>query len=198
MPVRTEVLMGTLVTIQVVHARRRTLAIERAFGWFREIEERCTRFDERQRADAALGAHRCRRCRSSAILFEAVQFRDVGGRGQRRRVRSDRRPTDGGARLQPRASHRAERPLRSPGRAASAIATSTWILNDRTITLDRPLTLDLGAVAKGLAIDMAARELQPFEDFAIDAGGDLYLGGCNPDGAPWSIGHPSSAPRRRS
>ena len=46
-------------------------------------------------------------------------------------------------------------------------------LERRTITLRRPLVLDLGAVAKGLAVDAAARELQPFKDFAIDAGGDL-------------------------
>src|SRR5207248_7041822 len=61
-----------------------------------------------------------------------------------------------------------------------------------TITLLRPLLLDLGAVVKGLAVDAAARELQPFTDFSIDAGGDLYLGGCNPDGLPWSVGirHP--------
>ena len=47
-------------------------------------------------------------------------------------------------------------------------------------------------MAKGLAVDAAARELQPLSDFAIDAGGDLYLGGRNPDGLPWSIGirHP--------
>jgi thiamine biosynthesis lipoprotein len=62
----------------------------------------------------------------------------------------------------------------------------------KTITLLRPLVLDLGAVAKGLAIDMAARELQPFENFAIDSGGDLYLAGCNANGEPWSVGirHP--------
>jgi thiamine biosynthesis lipoprotein len=62
----------------------------------------------------------------------------------------------------------------------------------KTITLLRPLVLDLGSVAKGLAIDMAARELQPLENFAIDAGGDLYLGGCSPEGLPWSVGirHP--------
>lgn len=62
----------------------------------------------------------------------------------------------------------------------------------KTITLVRPLILDLGAVAKGLAIDLAARELRPFRNFAIDAGGDLYLAGCNPHGEPWSIGirHP--------
>jgi thiamine biosynthesis lipoprotein len=54
------------------------------------------------------------------------------------------------------------------------------------------LILDLGAVAKGLAIDMAARELSAVENYAIDAGGDIYVAGCNPDDAPWSIGirHP--------
>ncbi len=64
--------------------------------------------------------------------------------------------------------------------------------NERTITLHKPLLLDLGSVAKGLAVDAAARELQPLSDFAIDAGGDLYLGGCNPQGVPWAIGirHP--------
>jgi thiamine biosynthesis lipoprotein len=64
----------------------------------------------------------------------------------------------------------------------------------KTITLLRPLILDLGAVAKGLAVDLAARELQSLRNFAIDAGGDLYLGGCNPTGEPWSIGirHPRS------
>ena len=62
----------------------------------------------------------------------------------------------------------------------------------RTVTLLRPLMLDLGAVANGLAIDMAARELARFTNFAIDAGGDLFVGGCRPDGAPWTVGirHP--------
>ena len=62
----------------------------------------------------------------------------------------------------------------------------------RTITLRRPLTLDLGAVAKGLAVDAAARELEAFRNFSIDAGGDLYLGGMNEQGEPWRIGirHP--------
>jgi thiamine biosynthesis lipoprotein len=41
-------------------------------------------------------------------------------------------------------------------------------------------------------VDTAARELEPFRDFAIDAGGDLYLGGLNPRGKPWAVGirHP--------
>jgi thiamine biosynthesis lipoprotein len=61
-----------------------------------------------------------------------------------------------------------------------------------TILLRRPLRLDLGAVAKGLAVDAAARELESFQNFAIDAGGDIYFGGHNPKGEPWSVGvrHP--------
>jgi len=62
----------------------------------------------------------------------------------------------------------------------------------RAITLLRPLILDLGAVAKGLAIDLAAQELAPFGGYAINAGGDLRVQGLNPAGQPWQIGlkHP--------
>jgi thiamine biosynthesis lipoprotein len=62
----------------------------------------------------------------------------------------------------------------------------------QTITLLRPLMLDLGAVAKGLAIDMAARELAACPWFAVNAGGDLFVGGSRPDGEPWTVGirHP--------
>ncbi len=61
-----------------------------------------------------------------------------------------------------------------------------------TILLRRPMTLDLGAVAKGLAVDAAARELAEFHNFAIDAGGDLYLSGRNAQNEPWAVGirHP--------
>ena len=68
--------MGTLVTIQVVHANRQAgadAAIERAFGWFQEIEERCTRFDpqsELMQLTAQVGVA----VPVSAILFEAVRF----------------------------------------------------------------------------------------------------------------------------
>lgn len=62
----------------------------------------------------------------------------------------------------------------------------------RTVTLHAPLVLDLGAVAKGLAVDMAVRELADLPDIVVDAGGDLFVRGCNPEGEPWRIGirHP--------
>src|SRR2546430_1095619 len=64
--------MGTLVTIQVV-APEADAAIERAFGWFREIETRCTRFDdssELMQLTTRIGVP----VPASAILFEAVRF----------------------------------------------------------------------------------------------------------------------------
>lgn len=61
-----------------------------------------------------------------------------------------------------------------------------------TVRLRTPLLLDLGAVAKGLAIDLAARELTAWPGFVVEAGGDLLACGRNERGEPWRIGvrHP--------
>ena len=55
-----------------------------------------------------------------------------------------------------------------------------------------------GAVAKGLAIDMAAHELKAFEDYAIDAGGDLYRRRAQPERRAVVRRNPSSAAWRMS
>ena len=189
-PARTEVLMGTLVTIQVVRPGAEA-AIDRAFGWFREIEARCSRFDERSEL-VGLTARVGEPVPASPALFEAVRF-----------ALSVAEETSGafdptvGRRMETRGFNRENR----TGRTASTPIPVDDDVNYRDVELDperctitcrRPLLLDLGAVAKGLAVDVAARELKPFQDFAIDAGGDLYLGGSNPDGMPWSVGirHP--------
>lgn len=182
--------MGTLVTIHVVR-RGAEAAIERAFEWFGRIEELCTRFDERSelmQLTAQVGVA----VPASPILYEAVRFaltaaEETGGAFD---------PTVG-HRMQARGfdrEHRTGAIVRStiPDNGDVTYRDICLDPDRKTITLLRPLVLDLGGVAKGLAVDTAARELQPFEDFAIDAGGDLYLSGCNPDGAPWSVGirHP--------
>jgi thiamine biosynthesis lipoprotein len=189
-PIRTEAVMGTLVTIHVVRAGS-DAAIERAFRWFHEVEERCTRFHERSelmRLTAQPGVP----VEASAILYQAVQFALTVAE-------------ESGGAFDPTVGHRMEARGFNREHRTGAIARSATVAADDvsyrdveldpdrgTITLRRPLTLDLGAVAKGLAVDAAARELAPFQDFAIDAGGDLYLGGVNPQGAPWSVGirHP--------
>lgn len=181
--------MDTLITIQVAHAGADE-AIDRAFRWFHEIEDCCTRFDpqsELMQLTSQIGVAVPVR----AILFESVQF-------------ALKVAEESNGAFDPTIGHQME--SRGYNRAhRTGEIVHTEIAPDRVsyrdvrvdpehsaIQLERPLILDLGAVAKGLAIDMAAQELQPFADFSIDAGGDLYLGGCNIEGTPWRVGirHP--------
>jgi thiamine biosynthesis lipoprotein len=64
--------------------------------------------------------------------------------------------------------------------------------HDRTMYLHKPLVIDLGAIAKGFAIDIASQMLSSFQGFVINAGGDLYAGGIDETGHAWRIGiqHP--------
>lgn len=47
--------------------------------------------------------------------------------------------------------------------------------------------LDLGSIAKGFAVDLAARGLAVLgiEGFLIEVGGEVHARGCKPDGQPW-------------
>jgi FAD:protein FMN transferase len=205
---RTGVLMSTCVTIQVVghgatpeEAIDRRESVERAFAWFRRVEECCTRFDAQSEL-MQLSAQAGVPVAVSALLYEAVQFAVAVAE------ESDGAfdPTIGHAMEDHGFNHeyRTGRIVRTDlagrtsdvGRTVSGPPITYRDVHldpaNKTITLVRPLVLDLGAVAKGLAIDMAARELSPLENYAIDAGGDLYVAGCNPHGDRWSIGirHP--------
>lgn len=184
--------MGTVVTIQVVASTPEAdAAITRCFEWFREIETRCTRFNETSEL-MQLTANAGTPVPASPILFEALQFalrvaEETNGAFD---------PTVGRTMetLGFNREHRTGAIVQSTGDANTAASFRDIQLDPhkRTVNLTRALTLDLGAVAKGLAVDTAARELQPFHDYAIDAGGDLYLAGLNPHGKPWSVGirHP--------
>jgi FAD:protein FMN transferase len=183
--IRTEAVMGTVVSIEVDAPED---VAKRAFAWFHLVEAHCSRFD----AESELRQLACgKRTTASAILFEAVRFalmvaEETDGAFD---------PTVGG-RMAARGFNRHYLTREVAGAPAADDGVSFRDVeidaHERTILLRRPLTLDLGAVAKGLAVDAAARELQPFRNFAIDAGGDLYLSGCNPEGEPWSAGirHP--------
>lgn len=185
--------MGTVVTLQVVghgatetERAERADAVGRAVAWFDAVERACSRFDptsDLMRLCVTPGVP----VTASALLFEAVQFAvavaaESGGAYD---------PTIGAT----MADHGFDRAYRTGERVAmpASDAAASWrdVVVDveaRTITLARPLVLDLGALAKGLAIDLAARELQPFEDFVVDAGGDLFASGHNADGEPWRVG----------
>jgi thiamine biosynthesis lipoprotein len=188
---RADAVMGTVVTIDV-HGAGADDAIERALGWFHHVEACCSRFEdgsELRRLSVQVGVP----VAVSPVLFEAVRFalhvaEATAGAFD---------PTVGAAMMRRGfdREHRTGRRVAMTPDAAGGDATYVDVELDearRTITLRRPLVLDLGAVAKGLAIDLAARELEPFVDFSVYAGGDLFVGGRNADDEPWSIGirHP--------
>jgi len=52
------------------------------------------------------------------------------------------------------------------------------------------MALDLGAIAKGYAVDAAAKTLKDFgcRNFIVNAGGDVRTGGTRPGGDAWHIG----------
>jgi len=50
--------------------------------------------------------------------------------------------------------------------------------------------IDLGGTAKGLAVDRAAKLLAPFSAYAVDAGGDIRIGGRDGVARPVDIAHP--------
>jgi FAD:protein FMN transferase len=185
--------MGTVVSVQVVgcspaSAKSRAL---RALAWFTHVETACSRFipesELRQlcaTVDTAVPV--------SDVLFELVQFSVALAEA----TNGAFDPTVGAA-MVARGFDRDWRHGRSTSGVATMQAPATWRdieldASGRTLRLHRPLLLDLGAVAKGLALDLAARDLADVEHFAIDAGGDVYLAGHNSAGTPWSVGirHP--------
>jgi thiamine biosynthesis lipoprotein len=186
---RAEALMGTTVTIDAPGAE--PAAVDRAFEWFRTVEQTCTRFDPDSEL-CRLTSRRATAVTVSPLLFEAVRFAMHIAE-----VSAGAFDPTLGATLQQRGFNREHRsgamvPLMVEPGADVSYRDVAIDAEQRTITLVRPLLLDLGAIAKGLAIDLAARELQACGSYAIDAGGDLYLAGTNSEGQPWSIGirHP--------
>ncbi len=191
---QTIVSMDTFVTIQVVGMSAQDEAVQRleaAFGWFRRVDECCTRFNPTSEV-MNLTAHVGEPVDVSPLLFEAVQFALTVARAS------------GGA-FDPTVGHTLEaqgfnRDYRTGRTVSSGIRDDKRVRytdvkldpTRRSITLRKPLVLDLGAVAKGMAIDLAARELRPFANYSIDAGGDIYVAGHNATGSPWHIGirHP--------
>lgn len=194
--IETRVFMDTVVFIEMVATTRqsdqqlRQLA-EGAFGWFAEVERRCSRFDdasELRSLDRNAGAATA----VSPLLFNALALAlevaeltsgaldpTIGATMERRGF--DRNYVSG------------RRVVPAPTMATSA--TYRDVVLDRsaqTVTLLQPVRLDLGAVAKGLAIDLAARELRTCPGFVINAGGDIFAGGHDSRGDPWTIGiqHP--------
>ncbi len=52
-----------------------------------------------------------------------------------------------------------------------------------------PLTkIDLGGIAKGYSLDLIGKFLDCYDNFCLEAGGDILVKGLNQEGKPWKIG----------
>ncbi len=56
-----------------------------------------------------------------------------------------------------------------------------------TVTMQDGCSLDLGGIAKGWAADLAGVRLHRFARFAVDAGGDIAVGGSRAVAEPWPV-----------
>lgn len=189
---KAKLFMDTVVGIEVVTdqaANTAEAAIERAFEAFRKVEDACSRF----RSDSEL----MRACRQIAVpvpvspyVFEPLRFALEIAEWTNGLFD----PTVGGT-MEEYGFNRHYLTGEAMESSSDASVTYRDIILDkrsRTLYLHKPMVIDLGAVAKGFAIDVAAQELKSFERFAVNAGGDLFAGGADDRQNVWKIGirHP--------
>ena len=191
---RTKLFMDTVVDIQVVtkesrKTREAEIQIQRAFEAFRIVEQACSRFSP----DSEL-MQACRQVGISVpvspTLFEPLKFALEIARA----TEGIFDPTVGRTMEQHGFNRHYLTGLQIVSPSAESVTYLDFEINesDRTLQLRKPMVIDLGAVAKGFAIDWAARELRGFAGFVVNAGGDLYAGGVDEQDEPWKIGiqHP--------
>jgi thiamine biosynthesis lipoprotein len=184
--------MDTWVNVQVVSEQPREVvepAVQRALAWFETVERICTRFDPTSEVMQLLGQVG-QRVRVSTLLFEVVAFAlDLA-----EQTHGAFDPTVGATleQLGFNVNYRTGALVRSEVAGDVSHADVRLDRRARTILLRRPVVLDLNAVAKGLAIDLAVQELQGEPDLCLEAGGDLYVRGRNASGELWHVGiqHP--------
>jgi thiamine biosynthesis lipoprotein len=192
---KTAVYMDTFITIKALSASwTDAVAEERiasAFAAFATVEHHCNRFDTGSEL-RQLCAKAGQPVAVSSLLLAAVNFaREVAAATD-----GSFDPTVGSA-LEAGGFNRDYKTGKMTHAGVDSDIAATYRdihINeiDGTITLGRPMLLDLGAVAKGLAVDLARQVLTECSGFAIDAGGDIFAGGLNERGEPWRIGvrHP--------
>lgn len=186
--------MDTVVDIEVVirettSKEEAEIKIDRAFEAFRKVEQACSRFSPESELMKAIRVIK-NPVQISPFLFEPLKF-----------ALEIVKLTDGdfdpaiGKVMEEQGYNRhylTGELIENP--SADSVTFRDIVLDEqaRTLYLNKPLVIDLGAVAKGFAIDLAANELKEFEGFVVNAGGDLFAGGMDRDGCPWKIGiqHP--------
>ncbi|WP_084797828.1 FAD:protein FMN transferase [Neobacillus mesonae] len=189
---KTKLYMDTVVEIEVI-SRKPSEEIEekinRAFAAFQKVEQTCSRFTASSELMLA-----CQKAKTpveiSPFLYEPLFFAIEVAKltdglfdptiGKIMEKEGFNRHYLTGERIQ--------------SISDESVDYQDIVLNPetQTVTIKKPLVIDLGAVAKGFAIDLAVNELKEFEGFIVNAGGDLFAGGAEESYNKWTIGiqHP--------
>ncbi len=187
---KSVLLMGTVVSIRVVgdgRAHEMRKGIDEAVAAMQGVESMASRFDE----DSVL----CALCRQPGVLRPvppALFYALAIAREMAELTDGLFDPTVGGI-LE---SQGFDRHYLTGAKTHSDVAPDlsasfrdiTLVEDGCQVRLEKPMLLDLGAVAKGLAVDLAVHSLESFPGFMIDAGGDIYVSGVDPSGEPWHVG----------
>jgi thiamine biosynthesis lipoprotein len=180
--------MDTLVTATVISEQRAgevRAELERALRWFCLVESACTRFDPRSEV-SQLAARPGTPMPVGPILLAATEVALAAAAASGGAFD----PTVGAA-MQQRGydrNYRTGARVRLPVEPAASWLDVVLDRDAATILFRRPLLLDLGAVAKGLAVDLALGELTRFPGVVVEAGGDLRVRGTNERREPWRVG----------
>lgn len=187
--VKTAIQMDTVVSIKIITSQIESEVLPRiskALEVFRLVEKACSRFDEKSELSFLLGKIGVP-VKVSDTLFEAVHF----SLEMAKFTNGIFDPTIGKSLIDYgfNINYQTGQKTRVLNDIDSASYQDVQVNEEeRTILLRKPLILDLGAIAKGLAVDLAVKELEDFDDFLIDAGGDIFAKGCNEKGDPWKVG----------
>ena len=186
--------MGTIAEVAVAHRDPRVAqaAIDAAMNELQWVERTMTRFNDvsdigRANLYAAREAVEVHPT-TAMVVAEALHWAEVSDGAYD--------PAVGGIVRLWDVLHRHEPPPRAPlARLASRqlhrkVEVGTHRLAPVLIYRDPDVSLDLGAIAKGYAVDRATQALRErgIEKALVEAGGDLYAIGTAPDGEPWQIG----------
>jgi len=187
--------MDTIVHMQVISEKDDPAEIQnslkRAFAAFRFVEDKCSRFDDQsevRQLTMQIGTP----VQVSPLLFEATRFAwEVAHltQGKFDPTIGYTMEMNGFTR-----NYLTKKNMSSNITLTQPVSYLDISLHEeqQTVLLHKPLILDLGAVAKGLAIDLARKELAHYEGYMIDAGGDIFVGGRNERDELWLVGvsHP--------
>lgn len=145
--------------------------INRAFHAFRQVEQACSRFSldsELMRATRQIGEP----VQVSSSLFEPLKLAL-----HMAELTSGIFDPTVGKRLEQHGFNQhylTHQYINSPAVESATYRDIELDEVHQTMTLLKPLVIDLGAVAKGFAIDLAAHELQSFAGFMVNAG-EIYM-----------------------